>query len=127
MITSGLHHASFPVRDLARARHFYGDVLGLEEIDRPNFPFAGAWYRAGAAQVHLIVPPPSLDLGTPTPSLNPMAGHTAFTIDDYDAVLARLKAEDLEILETSTAMGQMWVRDPDGNVIELITRPAEPR
>ena len=50
-----LHHVAISVSDLARAKEFYGDVLGLEEIARPAFPFDGAWYRVGNQEVHLIV------------------------------------------------------------------------
>ena len=31
--------------------------------------------------------------------------------------------EGLEVLETSPTVGQMWVQDPDGNIIELIAPP----
>ena len=50
-----LHHVAVSVSDLARAKGFYGGVLGLEEIARPRFPFDGAWYRIGNREVHLIV------------------------------------------------------------------------
>ena len=36
------HHFSFIVRNLEKSRHFYGDILGLKEIERPDFPFPGA-------------------------------------------------------------------------------------
>jgi glyoxylase I family protein len=120
MIARRLHHASFPVSDLERSMHFYGNILGLEPIDRPDFPFAGAWYRAGQCEVHLIVPIEGSDLGSPPPDLNPIAAHTAFAIDDYAATAERLRGEGLEVLELGAEMGQMWVRDPDGNIIEFI-------
>jgi len=120
MIVSHIQHSSFPVRDLARSRRFYGEILGLEEIDRPNFPFAGAWYRVGNGQVHLIVVEPDADVGAPPRSLNPIGRHTAFAIRDYAKVRDRLRAHGLDILDAGAAMGQMWVADPDGHVIELI-------
>ena len=123
MIAHRLHHASLHVRDIERARRFYGDVLGLEEIERPNFPFPGAWYRAGDAQLHLIVTPPGLDVGTRPADVNPMAPHTAFAIEDYDAVRAYFQSRGIEVLEAGAAIGQMWVRDPDGNIVELIAPP----
>jgi catechol 2,3-dioxygenase-like lactoylglutathione lyase family enzyme len=36
-----LHHVALPVSDLARAAKFYREVLGLEELERPHFSFAG--------------------------------------------------------------------------------------
>ena len=54
----------------------------------------------------------------------PLANHSAFAIDDYAATLARLKARRVEVLETNAERGQLWVRDPDGNVLELIVAAA---
>lgn len=117
---TGAHHVSFPVGDLARARAFYEGVLGLRQKPRPDFPFPGVWYQAGACEVHLIQMVPGIEVGAPPPSLNPMASHAAFAIRDYAAMLAQMKAKGLEVLETSPQQGQMWVRDPDGHIIELI-------
>ncbi|MCG8673193.1 MAG: VOC family protein [Pseudomonadales bacterium] len=120
LVVGPLHHASFPVSDLSRSKQFYGDLLGLEEIERPSFPFEGAWYRAGSCEVHLIVPMEGMDIGRPPTDLNPMAVHTAFAIVSYQSALAHFKESGVEVLETNEDMGQMWVRDPDGNVLELI-------
>ena len=114
------HHISFPVKDLARSREFYEAVLGLQTIPRPSFPVDGIWYAAGDVQVHLIVTPDGMDVGAPPPALNPTARHAAFTIDDYAETLTLLQAQGLEVFETSPEAGQMWVRDPDGHIIELI-------
>ena len=54
-ITS-LHHVAVCVTDIARSKSFYGGILGLKEVDRPAFPFEGAWYEMGdGRQLHLIV------------------------------------------------------------------------
>jgi catechol 2,3-dioxygenase-like lactoylglutathione lyase family enzyme len=114
------HHVSFAVRELARARHFYGSVLGLREIERPALGIAGAWYAAGDTEVHLIEAPAGVDTGAPPPRLTPIADHAAFAIDDYDAAVAHLRGAGLAVLETRREIGQLWVQDPDGHVIELI-------
>jgi len=49
-----LHHVSIPVTDAERSRKFYKSILGLEEIERPNFGFPGVWFRLGSRQLHLI-------------------------------------------------------------------------
>jgi glyoxylase I family protein len=90
-----LHHVSISVTDLTRARHFYGEVLGLLEITRPPFDFPGAWYQLGDRQLHLLV-----HAGTHT-----LRGTTA--IDSRD------KPRNL------TPWPQIYVTDPDGNVIEF--------
>jgi len=116
------HHMSFPVRDLAASKKFYGGFLGLEEIARPEVfsGFPGAWYEAGAAQVHLIQVEAEADVGTPPESINPMGRHCAFGVNNYSDALASAIAADLQVFETSEEMGQLWVKDPDGHVIELI-------
>jgi len=120
MIARALNHVSFPVRDLERSLRFYRDLLGLVPIPRPDFGFPGAWLAAGDAQVHLIEVTDDVPVGSPPPSLNPLAGHTAFAVRDYAAAVAALEAAGVEILPTSEQMGQLWLKDPDGHVIELI-------
>ena len=114
------HHYSFTVGDLERSKAFYGDVLGLEEIERPDFGIPGVWYGVGETQIHLIGKPEGVDTGTPSPKLTPIANHSAFQIEDYDAAVARLRECGAEFVELSREVGQIFVRDPDGNIIELI-------
>jgi catechol 2,3-dioxygenase-like lactoylglutathione lyase family enzyme len=61
-----------------------------------------------------------IPVGSPPPTLNPLAGHTAFAVADYAATVAALAAAGLEILPTTAAVGQLWVKDPDGHLIELL-------
>lgn len=124
MLRARAHHTSFPVKDLARSRAFYEDILGLAPKPRPDLGFPGVWYQAGAGEVHLLQVMEGIDVGAPPPALNPMAQHVAFAIDDYAAALTLLRQHGLEVFETSAAQGQMWVRDPDGHIIELIVLPA---
>jgi len=120
MIAKSVHHVSFSVTDLQRSRRFYEDVLELVEIARPDLGLPGVWYRAGDSEVHLIARPEGVDVGSTPAAINPLANHQAFAIDDYEKCLERLEARGIEVLPTSAEQGQMWIRDPDGNVIELI-------
>jgi catechol 2,3-dioxygenase-like lactoylglutathione lyase family enzyme len=121
MIARHLHHISFAVRDLAAARAFYEDLLGLETIPRPELGIGGVWYRSGDCEVHLIEMPAGAPAGArATGPISPLANHQAFAIEDYEKVREALRARGVEVLETSRGRGQMWIRDPDGNVIELV-------
>ena len=121
MISQAINHVSFCIPELAPALRFYRDILGFEPIARPAMGIDGAWLQAGSAQIHLIVAPPGADVGTAPRRTNPLANHTAFTIDDYEKTRDHLKRHGLEVLEAGAERGQMWVSDPAGNVIELIS------
>jgi hypothetical protein len=49
-----LTRLSVTAMDVAHAREFYSDTLGLEEIPRPAFNFPGIWYSLdGDLQLHI--------------------------------------------------------------------------
>ena len=117
-----IHHVSICVTDLARARRFYGDVLGLREVPRPDLGFPGAWYAVGENQeLHLIVHPPSKTMRG-TPEIDGRDGHFAFRVSSYEETLARLRQQNVPLIESprnKTPWAQIYVTDPDGNVIEF--------
>ena len=117
-----IHHVSVCVSDLARAKQFYGEVLGLRELPRPDLGFPGAWYAVGPAQeLHLIVHPPSRTRRD-TPEIDGRDGHFAFRVTSYADTLARLRAHGIALIESphnKTPWAQIYVTDPDGNVIEF--------
>jgi catechol 2,3-dioxygenase-like lactoylglutathione lyase family enzyme len=121
IVIKTLHHVSINVTDLERARHFYSVVLGLPELPRPPFDFAGIWYQLGDRQLHLIVHPPARSLRGTT-LIDGRDGHFALRVTDYDAVLAQLRGHGVPVVErreNATPWAQIYVTDPDGNVIEL--------
>jgi glyoxylase I family protein len=115
------HHVGICVTDLTRARHFYGDILGLRELPRPPFPFGGAWYQLGDRQLHLIVHPPTRTLRG-TREIDSRDGHIAIRVRSYEETLQHLRSHGLECLESPrnlTPWAQIYVTDPDGNVVEF--------
>ena len=120
MHVKGAHHYSLAVADIARADGFYGDLLGLPQIERPDFGLPGTWYQAGDVQLHLIETPEGVDVGSQAPALPPLAHHIAFELADYEAMCSRLEGAGVEMLATGADVGQIFVRDPDGNTVEFI-------
>lgn len=110
-----LHHASIRVDDLERSRAFYERLLGLRAIERPELGVAGRWYGIGAGQLHLI------ECAASGMALDPRGPHFAIEVADLDAARRELAAAGLEVLDPGGA--QLWVRDPDGYVVELTAAP----
>jgi catechol 2,3-dioxygenase-like lactoylglutathione lyase family enzyme len=123
-----LQHCGLIVADLERSRSFYGGALGLEEVPRPaNFAFAGAWFQIGEDQLHLLAETDTTGRaggGDPGPSARVgLATHIALEVDDLDTAHVRLQEHDVALVGGPMPRGdgydQLFVRDPDGYVIEL--------
>jgi catechol 2,3-dioxygenase-like lactoylglutathione lyase family enzyme len=115
------HHVALTVTDMGRARWFYGEVLGLQEISRPPFDFGGAWYQLGGHTLHLIVHPPARTVRG-TRDVDPRDGHLALRVKSFEDTVARLRSFGLdcfELPENLTPWAQIYVTDPDGNIIEF--------
>jgi catechol 2,3-dioxygenase-like lactoylglutathione lyase family enzyme len=109
-------HAALLVTDLDRAREFYGGALGLKEKQRHSFNFPGAWYDLGDCELHLMV----TDEALPEAGERPQRDfHVAFLIDDFEATRRALKEAGIPFREGSSGLPQIFIRDPDGNLIEL--------
>ena len=112
------HHFSFTVGDLETSRRFYEEVLGLRRISRPDFGIPGIWYQVGETQIHLIERPAAA--GTSRTALTPLANHSAMEIASYEAAVSALRGAGIDFLELGGGSRQLFLRDPDGNTIELI-------
>ena len=112
MQVAGIHHVSINVDDLAAARSFYIERLGLvERTDCSDLDVAGTWLDIGGQQVHLIVAdvPPR------------MGQHFAVRVADVDAAVADLREHGVRVSDP-VVVGtgrQCFLRDPCGNTIEI--------
>jgi len=116
-----LNHVALHVADVARSCEFYRVVLQLEQIPRPPFTFPGAWFRLGVHQeLHLIG-----DRVEPVASSN-RGNHFALRVDElnaWEAHLGKVGAEFRLRKQRPDGAWQVFLRDPDGHVIELFTPP----
>lgn len=112
----GLHHAGFLVSDINRSAAFYEGILGLHPLPRPDFGFPGRWYDLGQQQLHLMQS--NLIPGqTDQPNFD---RHVALSVSDIEAAAEELAKAGVLVARGSGRAGtQLFIRDPDGNMIEL--------
>ena len=120
MKVTQLNHVAIHVEDLDASNSFYEQVLGLAKMDRPAFKFPGSWFRLGVDQeLHLIQRKIE---GEKIPTER----HYALMVDDIDAFAALLTEKQIEHTGPKPrpdGAQQVFLRDPDGHVIELCTPP----
>ncbi len=102
------------------AREFFGRVLGMEEIEKPE-PLrsrGGCWFRAGSRQLHIGV----------EESFRPATkAHPAFAVAEIDAVFAALQKAGVRCIwdEAIGNVRRFYADDPWGNRLEF-TEPSRP-
>ena len=115
MITS-LAFIAYPVGDIAAARKFYEDGLGL----RLTHESGGEWFEYDLGDSTFVIT--SADSEHPVPVRGALA---AFEVDDLDAETSRLKALGIlparAIAETPVCRF-VSLRDPDGSEVILHQR-----
>lgn len=130
MPVTELNHYFVRANDLERTKQFYCDVLGFEEMPRPDFPFPGYWLGVnGKIQVHMgphgIANQDLYYLGTSGRSATDNSGvvdHIAFLAEDPEQFARRFEALGLASRKRyfpEFRLFQMFVKDPDGLTIEL--------
>lgn len=99
------------------AKHFYGSVLGLNEIPKPieSQGRGGAWYQLGSVQLHLSVRAETGNGGAGK-------GHVCYTVANVVSAEERLRVAGVEIIPDAQPIAgkpRFYVRDPGGNLIEF--------
>lgn len=117
-----IDHCSVVITDVAKARRFYGEVLGLREIPAPReFDFVALWYDLGGTYLHLL-------LKDAPDTVSPR--HVCLHVTDAAAARDHFHRFGVPTDETVkiAAADRFFVRDPDGNRIELLhwDRPYHP-
>ena len=116
-----INHASLIVANLDRSLVFYSEILGLQQVDRPDLGFPGAWFQLGDQQIHL------LELENPDPIVGrPEHGgrdrHVALNALSLASVQNALNKAGIDYTMSKSGRRALFCRDPDGNAIEIIER-----
>jgi glyoxylase I family protein len=127
---SGFSHVAVKITDVDKSRNFYENVIGLKKIPRPKINIPGEWYGVGDNALHLIGGERRAD------GIDPTGPHMAIQVEDLEETKKTLNDMGIPFLDAAAAMRgmalspeaqrmvgrQIWVQDPDGNVIELQQR-----
>lgn len=136
-----VHHYGLTVSDLERALKFYSDQLGFDEVHRAHLdgdrfssivdvPDAEAevvFLDAGEIVIELFEFHPGRGALHEDRQSNDQVGahHLALVVDDVDEWHDRLK-DSVEFMTTpqpgGTGTRAAYFYDPDGNVVELVSR-----
>eukprot|EP00438_Fugacium_kawagutii_P005219 Skav210767 [mRNA] locus=scaffold3765:20892:21674:+ [translate_table: standard] len=129
-----VNHIAIIVSDVGRSLAFYTEIIGFQQIQRPNFDRHGAWLTMGNLELHLIKGVPNAPTGRDL-----IVSHIALETVHPHKVLEKLiefevpfrqnisvpdpkKAREnlVEAFETSEGkITQYFVRDPDGYYLEI--------
>jgi catechol 2,3-dioxygenase-like lactoylglutathione lyase family enzyme len=113
---TGIAHIAVYASDVAKARIFYKDVLGLAEVVDSGLPTGSAVFRIGERQFVEVRPEPA----TATDRLD----HVALETDDAAMLLRGLKQRGLavpaEVTKTPAGDLSFKMEDPDGHSLVFI-------
>ena len=109
---TGLDHVQVaaPAGCESDARRFYGELLGMEEIEKPPELRArgGVWFRCGGQQLHVGVDPDFAPA---------RKAHPALAVAELDALLEGLARAGAPLTRDGE---RVYTADPWGNRIELV-------
>jgi catechol 2,3-dioxygenase-like lactoylglutathione lyase family enzyme len=130
-------HVGLCVTDLERSQRFYTEAFGFafERDLQPPDELTGKLLEVDGPQltaVYLTLGDFTLELlrydrdGNPPYRKRvmnePGLTHLSLTVDDLAATLDRVRAAGGEVVESTNVVAAVMVRDPDGQLVELIAR-----
>jgi predicted enzyme related to lactoylglutathione lyase len=126
MLTNSKAFGSYSVNDLAKAKEFYGNTLGIE-ISEEMDGMILALHIAGNGNNPIIYPKPNHEPATFT-VLNFPVEDVEKAVDELTAKGVQFEHYDMEQLKTDAKgimrykdiMAQAWFKDPAGNILSVI-------
>jgi lactoylglutathione lyase len=136
-VSAAFNHVGQCVTDLARSKRFYCELLGFtleREINPPDETSAQLMSLTpplGMTAAYLVrdglvlellhyTAPNQTQPFRPRAMNDPGLTHVSLSVDDIDAVCARIPEYGGEVIDSSNIGAAVFVRDPDGQVVELL-------
>jgi catechol 2,3-dioxygenase-like lactoylglutathione lyase family enzyme len=99
------------------AKHFYGSVMGLQEVPKPEESKGrgGAWYQLGAVQLHLSREDRLIDNQA-------SKRHVCYLVHDLTAAEQHFREAGVEVMPDDLPVSgcpRFYLHDPGGNRIEI--------
>jgi glyoxylase I family protein len=133
-----VHHIALNVKDMKASRHFYGKILGLQELIGEAVPKTLVNLVAAGKVANFMTPDGTIidlfwepDLSPPNP--NPQIGftranHLAFDIEPqlFDLAVEILQQNQITVADgpvTRPTGRGIYVYDPDGFIVEIRCDP----
>jgi catechol 2,3-dioxygenase-like lactoylglutathione lyase family enzyme len=114
---TGLDHVQIaaPAGCEEQARQFYGELLGMTEVQKPEAlaKRGGVWFQAGNHQLHIGV---QADFAAATKA------HPAFHVENLLPLRDQLLSKGLLVIEDEDLPGanRFYLNDPFGNRLEFL-------
>jgi catechol 2,3-dioxygenase-like lactoylglutathione lyase family enzyme len=114
----GIDHVQLaaPAGCEGKARHFFGDVLGLKELEKPEElkMRGGVWFHCGTQQLHI---------GVETDFVPAKKAHPAFLVTNIEILRQTLAAHGYSTTEDPLpGVRRFHTHDPFGNRLEFVER-----
>lgn len=97
------------------ARKFYGTILGMQEIEKPEPLKArgGLWFEFGNSQLHI---------GVEEPFVPAKKAHPAFVVKGFEELHLYLEKSGIEVKDDTSIPGssRFFISDPFGNRLEFL-------
>jgi catechol 2,3-dioxygenase-like lactoylglutathione lyase family enzyme len=117
--------ATVAVKDLAAARKFYGQTLGLEEAPGTENPEV-VTYLSGRSKI--------LVYRSPFAGSNKATSATWIVADDLETIVHALREKGVTFehydlpglarsgdIHSAPGLSVVWLKDPDGNILSVLT------
>lgn len=122
MPATDLHHLAIKTDDVDATVAFWNEVVGSHSVDRPDFPFPGAWLQFGTTMIHLYGGDAAKNDAGGYDRGSAAIDHVALAAEGFDEMRDLLSEKGLDWRQMdipSFKLWQLFVHDPNGVLVEL--------